>query len=189
MPRQVEGVDRPLGGERVVVEEPIVEVAAEAVDEDDRRAAFALRQIADVPPGDLDRLGGRAAVLVVVLGRHEVGQEIRDEGVDVAVGDALVGDDAEQAADRQHVALLRHMAAQHAGVRRLDRAGDLLGLDVDDLIARRKRIALADQPAGDLALLHGEAPFGHANGADGVAHLLDSMTAFTARCTASASGM
>ena len=189
MPRQVEGVDRTRRGKRLVVEQPVVEVAAEAVDQDDRRAAFAPCEIADLPPVDLHRLGGGAAVLVIVFGRHEVGLEVGDEGVDVGVGNALIGDDAEQAADRQHVAFLGDAAPEHAGVRRLDRAGDLLGLDIDDLIARRERIAFAHKPSGDLPLLHGEAPFGHANGADAFAHLLDSMTAFTAFCTAAALGM
>ena len=142
-----------------------------------------------MPPRDLHGLGGGSAVLVVVLGRHEVGLKVGDEGVDIGVGDALVRDDAEQAADRQHVALLGDAAAERARVRRLDRAGDLLGLDVDDLIARRDRIALIHKPSGHLPLLHGEAPFGHANGADAFAHLLDSITAFTAFCTAAASGM
>ena len=122
MPRQVEGMDHPLGGQRLVVEQPVVEVAAEAVDQDDRRAAFAPREVADRAPGDFHRLGRWAAVLVVVLGRHEVRLKVGDEGVDIGIGDAHVGDDAEQAADRKHVALLGDAAPQHACIRRLDRA-------------------------------------------------------------------
>ena len=124
MPRQVEGVDHALGGERFVVEQPVVEVAAEAVDQDDRRAAFAPREITNRAPRDLHGLGRRSAVLIVVLGRHEVGQKVADKRIDVGIGDALVGDDAEQAAHRQHVALLGDATPQHTGVGCLDRAGD-----------------------------------------------------------------
>ena len=41
VPRQIERVNRALGGERLVVEQPIVEIAAEAVHQDHRHTVFA----------------------------------------------------------------------------------------------------------------------------------------------------
>ena len=189
MARQVERVDRARLGQGVVIEQPVVQIAAEAVDQQHVLRTLPLDQVADARAVDLDALGRGAAILVVVLGGHEIGLEIGDEGVDLGVGDGRVGDNAEQPGDRQDIALRGDAPAQHAARGRFRRAGDFLGLDIDQLGAGRDRRALVDQPAGDLALLHGETPFRHCDDLDALAHLPYPATSRTAAPICSALGM
>ena len=58
--RQVDGVDRPALGELRLVEEPVVEVPAEAVQQHQRRrVSFSHGEIANRPTRDLEHLGLR----------------------------------------------------------------------------------------------------------------------------------
>ena len=107
--REVERVHLALARQRLGVEEPVVEVAAEAVQEHERLAALALAQEADAVR-DLRRWTG----VLLGLARHERGLELGHEGVDLGVGDRRVGDHAEQSADRDDLAVGRHPAAEHA---------------------------------------------------------------------------
>ena len=175
---QIEGIGGPAGGERFLIELPVVEIAAKAVDEHDRHAlALAERQVADPPAAgvEVSRLrrcgpgfGGMGGELLLELG---------DEGIEVGVGHRGVGDHAEQRADRHGLALADHDPAQRPGDRALEHVRDLGGLDVEDLVARLDLGALLDQPLGDHPLLHRQAPFGHDDRPDRIAHgspLLDS---------------
>jgi hypothetical protein len=73
--RQVERVHRPVGRQRLGVEQPVVEVAAEAVQEHERLAALSLPHEPQRPRADRDRLGLRARVLLG-LARDERGLEV-----------------------------------------------------------------------------------------------------------------
>ncbi len=162
MAGQVDGVGGMALGERFLVELPVVEIAAEAVDEDDRRP-FALteREIAKAPPARLDGLG---------LGRRRAGfggvhrellLEPGDEGVEIGIGNRAVGDHAQERADRHGLALPDQPPAQWPRDGALVDVGDLRGLDVEDLVAAADLGTLLDQPLRDHPLLHRQTPFGH----------------------------
>ncbi len=167
--RQVERVDGAVGRQRLGVEQPVVEVAAEAVQEHERLAALALAQEPQRADADRDRLGLGARVLLGLAG-NERRLELGDERVDVGVGHVGARHHGEQAADRHDVALARHAPAQHAGDGRLDDAVDLLGLDLGHLVADGHVGALLDEPLDEAALGHGQAPLGHAQLLDLRAH-------------------
>ena len=160
MAGKVEGDHRRLRGEGVEVEEPVVEVAAEPVNEEDRLGALPLHRVTKPPGRRLRVLVGDPFllfVLVLVLGDHEP----RDEGVDVLVAHLPLDENPEQGLHREQVALLRDQATEQAPVGRLERARDLLRLDLDDLVANRDLVPFGHQPAHHRPLLHGEAPLRH----------------------------
>jgi hypothetical protein len=151
-------------GQFVGVEQPVVEVAPEAVEEHQRVAGRLVGgplQVAEAAAADLDRPGRRLGLAALLLG-HEAGLEGGHEGVHVGVGDRGVGQHPDQPPDRDDGADLGHPAAQHPGRRRLHRPVDLLRLDLEQLGALGHLLAHLDQPVGDLALAHGKAPLGHA---------------------------
>ena len=136
MPRQVEGVDGALFRQILLVEDPDVDVAAEAVEQNDR-GAFALAdlEVLDRTPAHLYLLGFWAGGLLRRLLRVEVGLELLDVGVYVLVGDVGRGDDPEDAAHGDDVPLFGDPAPQDPGSRGLDGVVDLLALDLHDLVA------------------------------------------------------
>ncbi len=161
MTGKVERVDRPPGaGQGLRVEQPGRQVASEAVDEHDGLAAVAVAQVAQHAVSRRHGLRGRSGVLVAL--RHEARLELGDEGVDLLLRRGGVGEHAEQPSDRYDVADLGDMAAQHPGRRRLDRAVDLVRLDLGDLVADGDLGALRDEPRDQRALLHDEAELRHA---------------------------
>ena len=168
---QIDRIGGTGGGERFLIELPVVEVAAEAVDEHDRHAlALAQRQVADPPAARLDglRLGRRGAGFRGVGG--ELLLKLGDERVELGVGDRGVGDHAEQRADRHGLALADDDPAQRPGDRALEHVRDLGRLDVEDLVAGLDLGARLDQPLGDHPLLHRQPPFGHDDRPDRIAH-------------------
>ena len=107
MAREVEGDHRRPGREGVEIEEPVVEVAAEPVNEEDGLRSLALHRPAK-PPGR--RLGVLIrgpllllVVLAVLLGDHES----LHEGVDLLVAHHPLDENPEEHLHRQQVALLR----------------------------------------------------------------------------------
>jgi hypothetical protein len=156
-------------GQRGRGEEPVVEVAAEAVQEQHRVAALALAQVPQRARADLDRLGLGACVLVA-LARHERRLELGHEGVDVGVRRLGVRHHREQPADRDRLAGRRDLPAQHAGHRALHGAVELVGLDLGHLVADGDLGPLVDQPRDEAALGHGQSPLGHAQLLDVGAH-------------------
>ena len=140
---QVEGVHPAPFGQPVGVEQPVVEVAAEPVEQHHRVAGGLVGgplQVAQPPPADLDRPGRRLGLAGRLLG-HEAGLEGGHEGVDVGVGHRGVGQHPDQAPDRDDGPDLGHPAAQDPGRRRLDRPVDLLGLDLEQLLAMARGLA------------------------------------------------
>ena len=125
-------------------EQPVVKIAAEAVDQDDRPSLVigARLKIADRPSAHFHhaRLGG--CRLGFPWSCSELGAELFDEGVNLGVWNRRIGDDGDQRADRQILLLLRDMPAQDAGGRAFISIGDLGRLDVGDLLADRDRNAL-----------------------------------------------
>ena len=147
----------------VEVEQPVVEVAAEAVQEHDRLAALALAQARAAWPA-ADRRRSRAA---------GPPSSSASPGTNVAWNSATK---ASMSASRHLGAAITPsrpptgidvaLAGRRGGAARrrraLDGAGDLLGLDLGDLVADGDLGALLDQPARRAALLHRQAPLGHA---------------------------
>ena len=168
MAGKVERIGLVLGGQGRLGEHPVVQIAAETVDEDHRPPVMvAQMEIADGPAasGDLLRFGGRLG-LVGRGGGGEFGLEPLDEGVDLAVGDGLVRDDADQGAHGQIFLFLRDVAAQNAGDGGFVSVGDLGGFDIGQFVADIDPGAFRDGPGGDLALGHGQAELGHGDGMD-----------------------
>ena len=117
---QVERPHRPVRGEIGVIEQPVVEIAAEAVDQHGgRAAAFAELQEAHRPAADLRLLGLRRG-FVGRRARHEIALEFGDRRIDVGIARVGGRDDAEQRADRQRLAFLRDLPAQRAVERAFD---------------------------------------------------------------------
>ena len=164
---QVEGVDRVGLGQIRLVEQPGVEVAAEAVDQDDRRGlatpgSFTGAPIVEPPARGLDDLRlARGFRRRRGRGDGESRLEARHEGVDLGRLGRPGGDHAEQGADRHGLALGHQAPAQDAARGALQGVGDLGRLDVDDLVADPEARALLDVPVDHHALVHGEAPLGH----------------------------
>jgi hypothetical protein len=129
MAGQVKGVHPAPLGQLVGVEQPVVQVAAEAVQQHHRVAGGLIRatlQVAQPASADLDRPGRRLGRPLGLLG-DEAGLERGREGVDLGVGDRRVGQHPDKAPDRDDGPDLGHPAAQDPGRRRLDRPVDLLG--------------------------------------------------------------
>jgi hypothetical protein len=135
--RQVERVGSGLLRHGLLVEEPVVEVAAVAVEEDHRVArGVPDLQEAQATAVDLDVLGLGA------LRRRHRGElllepllEVGDVGVDPGVRDRVVGDDAQERPHGHGLARPHQRPAQLAGGRALEDVRDLRGLDVHDLLA------------------------------------------------------
>ena len=96
--REVERVDGPLRRQRLGVEQPVVEVAAEAVQEHERLAALALRAGSADP---VRRPRGSGPASSSASPGTKRGLELGHERVDLGVGHRRVGDHAEQPADRR----------------------------------------------------------------------------------------
>src|SRR5918995_3861473 len=129
---QVEGVNGASRlGEGLLVEDPDVYVAAEAVQKDKGRT-FALPdlQVLYVPAADLDRLRFGTAGLRRRLFGVEALQELLDERIYLLVGDVRRRDHAEQRAHGQNLPLPGDAAAKDALGGRLDGVIDLLALDL-----------------------------------------------------------
>src|SRR4051812_10676141 len=72
---EIQREDRALRGERLGVEHPVVQVAAEAVEQHERHAALAVADEAQRTGPDRDGLGLRAGVLLGLTG-DEAGLEV-----------------------------------------------------------------------------------------------------------------
>ena len=171
MARQIQRIGGPPVGEGLLIELPVVEIAAEAVNEHDRHAlALAERQIADAPAARLDGLGLRRRLDRRGRMGGELLLERGDVGVEVGIRNRGLGDHAQERADRHGLALADHDPAQRPRDRALEDVRDLRGLDVEDLGARLDLGAFLDQPLRDHPLLHRQAPLGHDDRPDRVAH-------------------
>jgi hypothetical protein len=169
--RQVERVGSGALGHGFLVEEPVVQVPAVAVEEDHRVArGVPDLQVAQATAVDLDVLGLGA------LRRRHRGElllepllEVGDVGVDPGVRDRVVGDDAQERPHGHGLARPHQRPAQLAGGRALEDVRDLRGLDVHDLLALGDHRTRLHVPGRDHALLHRQAPLGHDDGLDSLA--------------------
>ena len=158
--RQVDRIDGTVLGELLDIEQPIVGIAAKSMNEDDRnRLALGSRRLED---------SGLAAALDLALGDRAgavIGQrrdhEARDKSVDVGVGNRRRRHDRDQSADRQNVARIRHEPANNSRGGAFKHIGDLGSLDLRDFLAFFDLGAILDEPPGQGALLHRQAPFRH----------------------------
>ncbi|MOA01873.1 hypothetical protein D3C78_1212990 [compost metagenome] len=166
MARQVEGDHPAIRRQRLVVEQPVVQVAAEAVHQHQRRAAFATVEVADAAAIQLDLLRRRAGCFPILATGNELGLEALDHRVDLRFAGFALDHHGEQRAHRQGFVLLADDASQGAGEGRLDAAGDLVGLHVHHRFAFLDGIALPLQPVVDPPLGHRQAPLGHGQGMD-----------------------
>src|SRR5262249_43050848 len=89
-----------------------------------------------------------------------------DESIDLGIGHLVVRQYPEKRLYRIDRAGFSDDPAQRARVPGLDDASDLLGLDVEKLVADFDPRARFHQPAGYLALRHGEPPLGHDDRSD-----------------------
>ncbi len=168
---QVERIGDVVFRERLLIELPAVQVAAEAMDEDHRRPlARPHLEIAQAAAAGLDRRRLRPRLAGLGGVRRELLLERRDEAVEIAVRHAVVGHHGEQGADRHGLALADHLPPQRPRYRALEDVGDLRGLDVEDLLAGGDLGAHLHQPARDHSFLHRQAPLGHDDRPYRVAH-------------------
>ena len=146
--------------------------------------------VADLAPADVGRLELGAPAGVVGHARVDHRARLEHGGVEGVVADLRRGDQRDRAADRHVLTDPGDDAAHRPGVGGLQRAGDLLRLDVRQVVADLHLVPLRDGPRGDLAELHRQAPLRHRHGDDPVIgqrdHPVTVLTAFTTRC---ASGM
>ena len=190
VPGQVQRVHPVLGGQRRLQEQPRVAVAAVAVDEQHHVAVLPGPDVADLPAADLGGLDHwLASGLVGHAGVDDRAGLLRGR-VQVGVAHAGGGDQRDRPADRHVLAHLRDDPPDGPGVGRLQGPGDLVGLDVREVVADADLVALGHRPVGDLAELHRQAPLRHRHRDDPVighrVHPVTVLTAFTTRC---ASGM
>ena len=154
---------------------PAVEVRAETVNEDDRRACAAREPQAVEPRARADRRrrrgrrSARALVGLIRPGRRIVGRlwlrrrrrrrqqraQLAGERLQVGIEGLVLADDpGDDCADRQPVASLGAQAAQHAARRRLDLSRGLVGLDLEQRLAFAHALAFGGEPAVELAHRH-----------------------------------
>ena len=117
------------------------------MDEQDHVAVFASSRVADLPPANVGRLelGAADGIVRDACVDHRAG--LRDGRIEIVVGDVRRGDQRDRAADRHVLTDPRDDAAHRPGVGRLQRARDLLRLDVREVIADLDVISLRDDPA------------------------------------------
>jgi hypothetical protein len=72
-----------------------------------------------------------------------------------------LGDDADHGLDRSHIPGRNDDLEEHAGRGCFHGIGDFVRLHLEKGFARLHALAFLLEPAGDLALLHGQPPFGH----------------------------
>ena len=125
MPGQIQCRHGPAAGRQIaVIHEPILEIAAETVHEDHGFAAAPLDQVPQAPASNLYVLGLRALRARSIGGRGRgLGLIPRDCGIDLGFARRLAGDDAQQRAEPQDVALDSDDSAQDAARRGLDAVG------------------------------------------------------------------
>ena len=116
--------------------------------------------------GRRGRRGGRISVIEARVG----GLEARDERIDLRLGHRRIGEHRDQSPDGFGRPRLGDDPAQRAGNRRFDGVDDLLGLDIEQRRALGERTTGHRVPLGDRALLHLDAPFGHGDREDLLAH-------------------
>ncbi len=117
MAGKVDGIDGMFLCERGLCEKPAIEIAAKAVNQNDRRAFCVTHlEVAHPPSADLGRL--RLEGLRPALG-HGLGDklcgEFCDKGVDIGVGYFFLREHGQQRTDRQGLANLGDASAQHTG--------------------------------------------------------------------------
>src|ERR671912_840312 len=158
--RQVQGIDGVLRGQGFLIEDPDVDVAAEAVEQNERVSlALAHNEVLDALAAGLDDLRFRSG-LSLFLGDERL-LKLLDVGVYLLVGDIGRGDHAQKTADRDLIAFLGYLPAQDARRRGFDGVIDLLALDLDDLVAVLELRSLFDEPLDNCPLGHREPPLGH----------------------------
>ena len=167
MARQVQGVDGGRFGERIDIEQPVVQIAAKPVDEQDRSALARPFGVPDAADRKVRELVGGTRLLLVLDRGH---LERRDIGLDVRIRHGRRRKHTEQRAYRVDLAGHADTLAQEAAVGSLHDIGDLVGLDIHDFVTSRDLDAFLHVPCGKGALLHREAPFRHEDRGDLIAH-------------------
>jgi hypothetical protein len=160
VPGQIEGVDPPAVGDRLLHELPAVAVAAVAVDEHDDVVAVAGhggRQRAAVDDSGDDHGAGD----VGDDARRQLLPRRRRSGGDVGLGDVRWSQEGDRAAHRDHLAGPGDEVTDHPLLDRLHRPGRLLRLDLDQFLAAGDLVALGHEPLDDRAARHRQAPLGH----------------------------
>jgi len=171
MPRQVQRNSAPSCRQSGLGEHPGIDIGAKAMHQQHRGpVTLAEIEIAQAPAGDLDVPGLYPFGLRFLAGRGFDDCEPGDERVDLGFRHLVGSHDGEQRADRQGRTSLRHDPPQGTRGRRFDNVGDLRGLDLQDLLALGKALALLLEPAHDRTLSHGQAPFRHRDRGDGGTH-------------------
>jgi hypothetical protein len=160
VPGKVERVDGVVGCQGGSGEQPVVEIATEAVDEHDGLAALALTQVSQRPGCHLDSLRRSGGVLPGFAG-NEGRLELRHEGINVRIRHIRLRDHAEEPADGNQLTGRGNASVQDPGDRALHGTVELVGLDFGHLIADSDDDALIDQPFDQAALRHRQAPLGH----------------------------
>lgn len=125
--------------QRRVIEQPVLEVASEAVHQHDFIPVAAVNQVSDAATSDLDELRLMGLGPFARFRRHVFGLEFRDGRVDVCVRNRRVRDDAEQRTDGQRIAFARDLAAQEAAHRGFDTVGDPCRPSSKSRIVRTRR--------------------------------------------------
>nr|BFE96533.1 hypothetical protein GCM10020185_70690 [Pseudomonas brassicacearum subsp. brassicacearum] len=92
--RQVQRNDPTPGRQRLVVEQPVVQVAAETMHQQHRRTALAPLEIADHPAVQLDFLRFRSTVFVGRIAGHKGRLELLDDRIDLGLAGIAVDHDA-----------------------------------------------------------------------------------------------
>ena len=98
------------------------------------------------------------------------GLEAGDERIDLGIGDRRIGEHGDQGTDGFGGTRLGDDTAQRAGDRRFDGVDDLFGLDIKERCALGECSAGHRVPLSDRALLHLDAPLGHGDREDLLAH-------------------
>src|SRR6201984_3862152 len=112
-------------------EYPIVFVAAEAVDEQDRISGFAPPEIADVPAVNRHNFRSYRRLIFFRCAGNTATLKIIYKRLDFGLRNLAFRDDAKQRSHWHAIAFLYYLALQQSAVGRLDDAGDLIAFYLD----------------------------------------------------------
>src|SRR3954467_7451520 len=177
---QIDGMNGSIDRQLQLIEHPAVEVAAEAMDQNERHC------VSRSGGQDIDQMAARGDrawqwTLARLFGRSSRRHALsRDEIVDLVVGYPGIGNDAEKRADRDGDALFDQLPSHDTRRWCAHDIGDLGGLDLEQILAGLDRLTVGGQPADELAFSHRHAPPWHGNGMNALAHHQSSMTFLTA---------
>ena len=164
--RQIQGANPLRGRQGRLVEEPVVEIAAETVEQHQGGAVTSVHhEVAPAPAAHFQGFRNWSAGFRCGCGRRRgILPQLGDESVEFSVGDRGLGDDPQRGPHRHGLTGVYKAPPQDSAAGRFVDRHYFFGLDVEDFVAGLYGLAFLHPPPRHQASGHGHAPFGHSDG-------------------------